>query len=507
MGIEVPIVMTIAAAIVITIVVIKNKSAGCKLIVVNELNEDIILEEDYCQRGKVCMKPGIIPGIIKNNSNNLSVNVGLFQTEKEKCSLYGSEYGVKFKTASGLNFAYAVECPSLVDNNCACGFDVSAKKIAEISDDRTLGDMSVVKGNYELIIRRKARRGTPAYFIARIRKLPECVAQASRETWMDKLSDELYLGQINMPGSHDAAAIRTGIGHSAWSCHDRTVTEQLKNGIRVMDVRIAVIEDEKNGSFLFNTCHGAIGLSMNLNMFQSLRSFLDEVENFLKSHKREAVVLLLKIDDWKTSRKNQAYEELQKMFSSSIYIKSADMPTLKEARGRIFLINRINEDLNLGTPLSIEKYQIGESKKIPQKRNFSVYVEALYSTSPSNKFKVVKETIRWKPTDMNSYQTGVKLNYASAVHGLGFGVYILKHLVRYLGEFLANDIGDPNRNRPTWIGWFMMDYEEDTLKTDRYGYLDMTSLIIDSNMRNEKGHAYPSFPDKYAADEVLKPLS
>lgn len=95
----------------------------------------------------------------------------------------------------------------------------------------------------------------------------------------------------------------------------------------------------------------------------------------------------------------------------------------------------------------------------------------------------------------------------STVHEPGFGVYILKHLVRYLGEFLANDIGDLNRNRPTWIGWFMMDYEEDTLKTDRYGYLDMTSLIIDSNMRNEKGHAYPSFPDKYAADEVLKPLS
>lgn len=500
------VVLTIVTAIAITVAVVKDKNSGCKLIVINELDEDIIVEEDYCQRGMVSIRPKIIPRIISNNYNNLSVNVGIFLTKKENGSIYGSEYGVKFRTNSGLKFAYGVECPSIVDNNCACGFDMSAKQIARMSDDRGMGDMNVVKGNYEVIIRRKARWGSTAYFIARIRKLPERVAQTSRENWMNKLSDELYLGQINMPGSHDAAAIRTGIGHSAWSCHDRTITEQLKNGIRVMDVRIAVIENGKNGSFVFNTCHGAIGSSLSLNMFQSLRSLLDEVEGFLKSHPREAVVLLLKIDDWKTSRRDQACEELQRMFQSSVYIKSADMPKLREARGRVFLINRINESLKLGAPLSIEKCQVGESGKIAHKRNFMVYVEDLYSTSPSNKFKVVKETIHWKPTDANLYKTGVKLNYASAVHGPAFGVYILKEIIQYLGEFLANDIGNPNRNRPVWLGWFMMDYEEDSLKTDRYGYIDMTSLIIDSNMRNRQSIAYPSFPDKYTADEVLKPL-
>lgn len=503
---EVLAVITIGLIVIGTIITIQQKNAKCQFIVINELDENITVAEDYCQKGRVTLKPSRIPGIIKNSANNLLVNFGMFFTEKNNGSLYGTEYGVKFKTDSGIQFAFAVECPSISDNNCACGFDVSAKKIAEQSDKRCLGDMSAVKGDYEAIIRRKARWGSTAYFIALIRKSPEHTTQVPRENWMDQLSDDLYLGQINLPGSHDAAAIRTGIGHSAWACHDRTVTNQLKNGIRVMDVRIAVAKDKQTGAYTFTTCHGAIGSSFDLNLFQSLQSFLDEVELFLKAHRREAVILMIKIDDWETEKREQAYAELAKLFSSSLYIKSADMPKLKDARGKVFLINRINDNLNLGAPLTIENCQVGESKAAAN-RNFPIYVEDLYKASPSKKYQVVKETIHWQPSNPGSYVKGIKLNYASAIHGPTFGVYILKHLMAYLGTFLANDSGNAKRNRPVWIGWLMMDYEEDTLQTDRYGKLDMTALIIDSNMRNKNGSAYPSFPDKYQAGEVLKPLS
>lgn len=504
---EASVIIVVGLIIVVTVIAIQQKSAKCQFIVINELDEDITVIGEYCQKGTVTLKPKRIPGIIKNSDNTLLVNIGMFFTEKSSGSLYGSEYGVNFMTSSsGVSFAYAVECPAFNDNNCACGFDVSAKKIAELSDKRCLGDMNAVKGDYEVIIRRKARRGSTAYFIARIRKSPEHTAQVPRENWMDKLSDDLYLGQINLPGSHDAAAIRTGIGHSAWSCHDRTVTEQLKNGIRVMDLRISVAKDKHTGAYTFTTCHGGFGSTFNLNLFQSLRSFLDEVEQFLKTHQREAVILMIKIDNWEVKKCDQAYTELAKLFSSSLYIKSADMPKLKDARGKVFLINRINDNLNLGAPLTIDDCQVKESKAAAN-RNFPVYVEDLYKASPSKKLQVVKETIHWQPANPGSYIKGIKLNYASAIHAPALGVYILKHLMAYLGTFLANDSGNAKRNRPVWIGWFMMDYEEDTLQTDRYGKLDMTALIIDSNMRNKNGNAYPSFLDKYQAAEVLKPLS
>lgn len=91
------------------------------------------------------------------------------------------------------------------------------------------------------------------------------------------------------------------------ACHDRTITQQLEGGIRLLDVRI---KPKKN--FQFITCHGSTGSLIGMNECQSLISLLGEVEAFLNRHGRETVVMTLKADDWpdRSEKKDKALEKL-----------------------------------------------------------------------------------------------------------------------------------------------------------------------------------------------------
>ena len=59
--------------------------------------------------------------------------------------------------------------------------------------------------------------------------------------WMSYLKDDLLISDINIPGSHDCAAINKH-SHSKWDRQDVSITEQLIRGIRLLDVRIAIMK-------------------------------------------------------------------------------------------------------------------------------------------------------------------------------------------------------------------------------------------------------------------------
>ena len=303
------------------------------------------------------------------------------------------------------------------------------------------------------------------------------------KNWMKVLNDKIPLEDINIPGTHDSAAINK-YTHTLYACHYTTISEQLQGGIRLLDVRIKVKKD--NGKYVFVTCHGSIGGSTNLNEFQSLSSLFDECQAFLTKEPTETIIVTLKIDDWhiKDTEHNAALKELELLLKQyPIRQNESQLGTLGDARGKIILFNRINEESRFGYPIFWEQNTDGQfAGQVPVsslmenngKRSFEVYVQDHFQFGTSaypekQKFDLVIQTIKKKRKGDGI----VYLNYGSACYLGVMGVYIAKQLVNYFGGNLEE--------RPTTLGWILMDYEFSSYTTDIYGELDVVNLIIASN--------------------------
>jgi hypothetical protein len=304
--------------------------------------------------------------------------------------------------------------------------------------------------------------------------------------WMSYVDDSMPLCNVNIPGTHDSAAINSFIG-TPYSCQKSSITDQLLSGIRALDVRIKV-----KGSypgFWFMTCHGdfTLGIVEPLNEYQTFESLLNECRDFLSSHPKETLVMSLKIDDWNDqTNQTEVYSALSTLLGqypilTPLTNQKSDMPILKNARGHIFLINRINTHLNLGAPLNITNNMIGYSSI--GYRNFKIYVQDNYEFG-TNKSQNIQDKLNFTTSAFNMKQDNeVVWNFGSGVYKMTesadrlFGVYIHKELLNWFGQ---ND----SANRPIRLGWCFMDYADDEYESTG-GLISFVDIIVSSNFNYE----------------------
>lgn len=303
--------------------------------------------------------------------------------------------------------------------------------------------------------------------------LPESLSQ-----WMRSLPDNILISEINLPGTHDSAAI-SAYSKTPFACQNISVIDQLRYGIRLLDVRLKMITDGANFSFV--TCHG----DTSINEYQGFPSLMDECKSFLSTYPSETIVMSLKVDDWYNSGSNQpnALNALKTLLHTYPVTTSASLQKLMDVRGKIVLFNRINLDLELGTPISLPDNTEGANLNNSTNRYFSVYVQDKYqglSTfgSVDEKLGLVTDAFQKKVPG------NVVWNFASAVwYGL-FGVYIMGALLGYFGNNVA-------AARPANFGWILFDYPFNGYKTAKYGQINIVQLIVSSNFH------YLDFPDKF----------
>lgn len=304
--------------------------------------------------------------------------------------------------------------------------------------------------------------------------------------WMSELPDDILIGDINLPGSHDAAAINTLIV-TPYACQNYSITRQLEYGIRVLDVRLKIIF--RNGAFVFMTCHGTTGSTLRLNEYQSFQSLLDECRQFLGSNPSETILMILKIDDWSNvtdSNRIQALVQLEFLLRPYPTVVHSYMPRLGGIRGKILLYNRIDNDPELGVLIGWSDNTAGSFADPPHGRTYDVYVQDKYDLG------IVYDSARKEKLDLvkiafNSHRSGrAVLNFASATAGIPklWGIYIMEDLLAYFGSEEAI-------NRPSKFGWIMFDYGLDYYKTDIYSNVSMVTLIISSNFK------YRGYEDKF----------
>lgn len=200
--------------------------------------------------------------------------------------------------------------------------------------------------------------------------------------WLSFIPDSIQIGDINLPGTHDSAAINLIIP-TPYACHKHSITDQLCGGIRLLDVRLKV--NKNDTQYAFATCHGDLGSSTGFNEYQSFPSLLQECKTFLTANGSEMIVMSLKVDDWNGYGFDQdnVLNALYALIYTYPITCSKDMQTLGEVRGRIVLYNRINDDLRFGVPVHWDDNTPGSLAQGSPHRSFGVYVQDQYRGLPT----------------------------------------------------------------------------------------------------------------------------
>lgn len=147
-------------------------------------------------------------------------------------------------------------------------------------------------------------------------------------TWMKELDDSKLINEMAIPGTHDSGATHS-IFDVSGKCQDMSIKNQLAVGIRFLDIRLRLVNNE------LNIVHSFVDQKT------KFINVLEEIDKFVKENPSEFLVISIKEDN---SPKNSDIDFLKKVLSDlSLYtsISLNVLPsTLGEARGKVYILNR-----------------------------------------------------------------------------------------------------------------------------------------------------------------------
>ncbi|WP_167511317.1 phosphatidylinositol-specific phospholipase C domain-containing protein [Pseudobutyrivibrio xylanivorans] len=193
--------------------------------------------------------------------------------------------------------------------------------------------------------------------------------------WMSNLSDDVYLSQITIPGTHNSCSRNVVLGY-AMRCQKTSLTEQLENGYRYLDFRIAIDETEEGNTL--KTVHKFANCHVSGSIFSDYLYFNDaiaDVYKFLQEHPQETVVVNIKIED-----DEHSVADVQKLLLAEIksnkdyWYTENEIPTLGDARGRIVLATRF-EDATASETTGINMIWNEQDNTTPADIPYELYVQ------------------------------------------------------------------------------------------------------------------------------------
>ncbi|KAF7692032.1 1-phosphatidylinositol phosphodiesterase-like [Silurus meridionalis] len=150
--------------------------------------------------------------------------------------------------------------------------------------------------------------------------------------WMQNLDGNALLSDITIPGTHDTMAL---YGGPAAECQALNLEDQLKAGIRYVDLRVYAFE---------NTLYLMHGIVYQHSTFTKA---LDTFKAFLSMYPSETILVRVKPDLFDKSKVQELVESLIQG-DSNIWVTSS-IPRLDEVRGKIVFVQE--GSFLLGVPL------------------------------------------------------------------------------------------------------------------------------------------------------------
>ena len=293
------------------------------------------------------------------------------------------------------------------------------------------------------------------------------------ENWMANIPDDALLSSVNIPATHDtgtAGVVEDDIPQvSITSCQNLYYDEQLNMGARSFDIRANATKDDASVADVKIVHGGELWQCQEKNGSDlTLQSILNTSLGFLEKHKSETVILTVKSDAGSTIGLEHAVAEFIEKNKDKVY-SGGDIPSMKEARGKIIFLRRFNLTKNYDSSVEramgfnltnwddIKYKDYKYAYKLYDDGKNHVYIQDAYNTYGSEKWPYILETMKQTtgqdtshPIEYNSWV----FNYTSCSRGapLGLTQEINPRLFkdedncidnRFLGTVMLNFIDEP----------------------------------------------------------------
>lgn len=158
--------------------------------------------------------------------------------------------------------------------------------------------------------------------------------------WMSRLDDSLALNELSIPATHDSGATISLLGISG-QCQKTTIKEQLDMGVRFLDIRLRLVNDE------LNVVHGIVDQNL------TFESVLKDISKFIEDYPSEFIIMSIKQDDDPKDSTLNFHEKVEADLAKYPLISTnREFPeSVGEARGKIFILARYGE-ATVGIPAS-----------------------------------------------------------------------------------------------------------------------------------------------------------
>ena len=208
--------------------------------------------------------------------------------------------------------------------------------------------------------------------------LPKIPTDQQGNNWITPLDDDIYVQQLSIPGTHDAASYTTSL-LNAGKTQTKDIGEQLNMGIRAFDMRPAYRTMESK-MWLW---HGTTSCDISLN------EALTTMSTYLENNPGEFIILQFRHEtEWSlfkdTDKWDTIYDELKNL---NIVSWRPDL-TIGECRGKFILItrtdftNRENLGIALANNYANNDYAVGTLTNGSYSTNY--HVQDYYQTADDN---------------------------------------------------------------------------------------------------------------------------
>ncbi len=153
-----------------------------------------------------------------------------------------------------------------------------------------------------------------------------------KSNWMASLSDYKRVTTLSIPGTHDSGARYGGV---AVACQSLSIANQLKAGIRYLDIRLSYNTPDKK----LYVYHGIFYQHIDLD------GVLTQVINFLNNNPREAVFMRIKREDNSIDDRGFVgrFKKYMNDHGSHYFYTNSNVPHyLKEIRKKTVLIENVS---------------------------------------------------------------------------------------------------------------------------------------------------------------------
>lgn len=168
--------------------------------------------------------------------------------------------------------------------------------------------------------------------------LPMQSGEVDRSDWMAALDDNTRLNSLTIPGTHDSGALHS-LAEISGKCQSLPVRDQLKIGIRFLDIRLRLVDNELKVVHSFT------------DQMADFADVLADMTTFIRDHQSEFLLVSIKQDASPQRSDREFSDVLEAMLLSCAEVNRSDaLPeTVGAARGGIHIIARY-KNASLGLP-------------------------------------------------------------------------------------------------------------------------------------------------------------